>query len=229
MRSPKECELNTEPRRRRNPSASLRGEQLVLQPSLTTEFAVLLGPQLVRLRYDRQVSARRSGAAEHQSARHVKSWFGAPPCRRATKLTVVPGSNVSSTIRTFLRRYPAPTALNRRDNLNSIRQHASHSLVDEIWDLNHRAGTMTHDYKRHGTTTLFAALNVLDGTVIGRNMQRHRHQEFIRCLNAIEAQLLLGRVVHVRGRPCSAGSGLSHVTRRAPHHSSAKGSVSGYS
>ena len=41
-----------------------------------------------------------------------------------------------------------------------------------------RAGTMTHDYKRHGTTTLFAALNVLDGTVIGRNMARHRHQEF---------------------------------------------------
>ena len=36
-----------------------------------------------------------------------------------------------------------------------------------------RAGTMTHDYKRHGTTTLFAALNILDGTVIGRNMQRH--------------------------------------------------------
>ena len=50
-----------------------------------------------------------------------------------------------------------------------------------------RAGTMTHDYKRHGTTTLFAALNVLDGTVIGRSMQRHRHQEFIRFLNAIEA------------------------------------------
>ena len=39
-----------------------------------------------------------------------------------------------------------------------------------------RLGTMTHDYKRHGTTTLFAALNVLDGTVIGRNMQRHRHR-----------------------------------------------------
>ena len=49
-----------------------------------------------------------------------------------------------------------------------------------------RAGTMTHDYKRHGTTTLFAALNVLEGNVIGRNMQRHRHQEFIRFLNAIE-------------------------------------------
>ena len=60
-----------------------------------------------------------------------------------------------------------------------------------------RAGTMTHDYKRHGTTTLFAALNVLDGTVIGRNMQRHRHQEFIRFLNAIEAQVPAGKLVHV--------------------------------
>ena len=52
-----------------------------------------------------------------------------------------------------------------------------------------RAGTMTHDYKRHGTTTLFAALNVLDGTVIGRNMPRHRHQEFVRFLNTAEAQV----------------------------------------
>jgi Homeodomain-like domain/DDE superfamily endonuclease len=60
-----------------------------------------------------------------------------------------------------------------------------------------RAGTMTHDYKRHGTTTLFAALNILDGTVIGRNMQRHRHQEFIRFLNTIEAQVPAGKVIHV--------------------------------
>jgi transposase len=60
-----------------------------------------------------------------------------------------------------------------------------------------RAGTMTHDSKRHGTTTLFAALNVLDGTVIGRNMQRHRHQEFIRFLNAIEAEVPAGKAVHV--------------------------------
>jgi transposase len=59
-----------------------------------------------------------------------------------------------------------------------------------------RAGTMTHDYKRHGTTTLFAALNVLDGKVIGRNMQRHRHQEFIRFLNAIEAEVPAGKVIH---------------------------------
>jgi len=59
-----------------------------------------------------------------------------------------------------------------------------------------RAGTMTHDYKRHGTTTLFAALNVLDGSVIGRCMQRHRHQEFIRFLNQVEAQIPAGKIVH---------------------------------
>ena len=59
-----------------------------------------------------------------------------------------------------------------------------------------RAGTMTHDYERHGTTTLFAAMNVLDGTVIGRNMQRHRHQEFIRFLNVIEKQVPAGKTIH---------------------------------
>ena len=63
-----------------------------------------------------------------------------------------------------------------------------------------RLGTMTHDYKRHGTTTLFAALNVLDGKVIGRNMQRHRHQEFIRFLNTIEARSAGGQ-----DRPCHPG------------------------
>jgi transposase len=59
-----------------------------------------------------------------------------------------------------------------------------------------RAGTMTYDYKRHGRTTLFAALNVLDGTVIGRNMQRHRHQEFIRFLNTIERDVPAGKTIH---------------------------------
>jgi len=59
-----------------------------------------------------------------------------------------------------------------------------------------RAGTMTHDYKRHGTTTLFAAMNVLDGTVIGQNMQRHRHQEFIRFLNAVEREVAAGKTIH---------------------------------
>ena len=60
-----------------------------------------------------------------------------------------------------------------------------------------KAGTMTHDYKRHGTTTLFAALNVLDGTVVGRCMARHRHHEFIRFLSAIEREVPAGKVIHV--------------------------------
>lgn len=48
-----------------------------------------------------------------------------------------------------------------------------------------RCGTMTHDYKRNGTTTLFAALNVLEGRVLGNCQKRHRHQEFLRFLRRI--------------------------------------------
>jgi transposase len=60
-----------------------------------------------------------------------------------------------------------------------------------------KAGTMTHDDIRNGITTLFAALNVLDGTVLGRCMQRHRHQEFLRFLNTIEGAVPVGKVIHV--------------------------------
>jgi transposase len=59
-----------------------------------------------------------------------------------------------------------------------------------------RCGTMTHDYIRNGTTTLFAALDVAAGKVIGRCMQRHRHQEFIRFLSAVEAAVPAGKMVH---------------------------------
>jgi len=51
-----------------------------------------------------------------------------------------------------------------------------------------RCGTMTHDYKRNGTTTLFAALNVAEGKLIGTCMPRHRHQEFIKFLRLIDKQ-----------------------------------------
>ncbi len=51
-----------------------------------------------------------------------------------------------------------------------------------------RCGTRTHDYKRNGTTTLFAALSMLDGHVVGECMPRHRHQEFIRFLKKIDAE-----------------------------------------
>lgn len=52
-----------------------------------------------------------------------------------------------------------------------------------------RAGTMTHDYKRNGTTTLFAALDILKGEVIGQCMKRHRHQEFLKFLRTIDSNV----------------------------------------
>jgi transposase len=60
-----------------------------------------------------------------------------------------------------------------------------------------RAGTMTHDYVRHGTTTLFAALNVADGTVIGQCQNRHRHQEWLKFLKPIDAQTPADRDLHL--------------------------------
>src|SRR6187397_3173740 len=87
--------------------------------------------------------------------------------------------------------------------------HAIVLSVDEKWQIQAldrtqpglpmkkgRMGTMTHDYKRHGTTTLFAALDVLDGTVLGKNMARHRHQEFIRFLGALEREIPQDKAVH---------------------------------
>ncbi len=60
-----------------------------------------------------------------------------------------------------------------------------------------RAGTMTHDYKRNGTTTLFAALNMLDGKVIGMCMARHRHREFLRFLKLIDQTTPPGLDLHL--------------------------------
>lgn len=60
-----------------------------------------------------------------------------------------------------------------------------------------RCGTRTHDYKRHGTTTLFAALSLLDGRVIGDCLPRHRHQEFIRFLKKIDAETPQDLTLHL--------------------------------
>jgi len=57
--------------------------------------------------------------------------------------------------------------------------------------------TMTHDYKRHGTTTLFAALNTLDGTVIGTCMPQHRHQEWIEFLELIDRETPADKEIHL--------------------------------
>ena len=60
-----------------------------------------------------------------------------------------------------------------------------------------RAATMTHDYKRNGTTSLFAALNIATGKVIGTCMKKHRHQEWIRFLNLVRKSAPADRQVHV--------------------------------
>jgi transposase len=60
-----------------------------------------------------------------------------------------------------------------------------------------RAGTMTHDYKRHGTTTLFAALNVLTGAVIGECLPRHRHEEFLKFLRRLDREVPKNLQVHL--------------------------------
>jgi transposase len=60
-----------------------------------------------------------------------------------------------------------------------------------------RAGTMTHDYKRDGTTTLFAALNVLTGTVIGQCLPKHRNTEFLRFLRRIDREVPKALAVHL--------------------------------
>ena len=60
-----------------------------------------------------------------------------------------------------------------------------------------RAGTMTHDYVRHGTTTLFAALNVLDGTVTGRHLKKHRHQEWLKFLERLDQTTPMDKPIHL--------------------------------
>lgn len=60
-----------------------------------------------------------------------------------------------------------------------------------------RCGTMTHDYKRNGTTSLFAAMNVLDGTIIGQCQSRHRHQEWLKFLKLIKSQVHGDMPIHL--------------------------------
>src|SRR6476646_5401396 len=75
-----------------------------------------------------------------------------------------------------------------------------------------RAATMTHDYKRNGTTTLFAAMDVLTGTVIGQCLPRHRHEEFLTFLKTIDAEVPHELQVHLIFTPTSS-SWLNQVER----------------
>jgi len=60
-----------------------------------------------------------------------------------------------------------------------------------------RCQTMTHDYKRNGTTSLFAAMNICDGNIIGTCMKKHRHQEWIRFLNLIKRNTPADKEIHI--------------------------------
>lgn len=60
-----------------------------------------------------------------------------------------------------------------------------------------RCGTFTHDYKRHGTTTLFAALQLVEGRIIGECYPRHRHQEFLRFLRLLDAEFPKTTTLHL--------------------------------
>ena len=80
-----------------------------------------------------------------------------------------------------------------------------------------RAGTMTHDYKRHGTTTLFAALDVATGEVVHECLPRHRHQEFLRFLRKIERSVASELDIHViRQLRHPQASGRQGVARQTP-------------
>jgi transposase len=60
-----------------------------------------------------------------------------------------------------------------------------------------RSGTMTHDYKRHGTTSLFAAMDIADGTIISECWPQHRHQEWLKFLKLIESEVPGGKAIHL--------------------------------
>ena len=79
-----------------------------------------------------------------------------------------------------------------------------------------RAGNNDSDYKRHGTTTLFAALNIVEGKVIGRCMQHHRHHEFIRFLDAVKAETPVGKIVHVVPDNYATHTHPKRLPRRRP-------------
>ena len=77
---------------------------------------------------------------------------------------------------------------------------------------NGRCGTLTHDYKRNGTTSLFVAMNVLDGTIISKCQSRHRHQEWLKFLRLIKASVPDDKEIHLI---CDNASTHKHPKVRA--------------
>ena len=125
-----------------------------------------------------------------------RMWEGAPDrAAPGAHLQALQGPGVRAQAARRGRALPAPAgardrAVRRREKPDpGARAHPAGAALKEG-----RPATATT--RAQGTTTLFAALNVLDGTVLGRCMQRHRHQEFIRFLNAVEAAVPAGKLVH---------------------------------
>ncbi|SNB83928.1 DDE superfamily endonuclease [Rhodoblastus acidophilus] len=160
--------------------------------------AVLCGRRIFAERFDDAVLApwaRRTARLDHIVHCLGLALGGRPAARFACRL-MAPVSN--DTILRVVRRRGSPPA---HALVISIDEKSQIQALDRTQPglplKKGRGATLTHDYKRNGTTTLFAALDVLTGEVCGRNMQRHRHQEFIRFLNALERDIPAGKVVHV--------------------------------
>jgi len=155
----------------------------------------LADPPCETTHWTADLMARASGISANAVRRIWKAHGLQPHCYRQFKLSNDP--NFVDKLRDVVGLYVDPPAHAIVLSLDEKSQIQALDRAQPGLPLKGRLGTMTHDYKRHGTMTLFAALNVLDGTVIGRNMQRHRHQEFIRFPNAIEAKVPVSKMIHV--------------------------------
>ena len=157
--------------------------------------ALTLRSRLARSRTGRAGRWRRSSASVSVHAAHLARPRLAAASRRSFKLSNDP--QFAEKLRDIVGLYVDPPA---HAIVLSVDEKSQIQALDRTQPglplKKGRCGTMTHDYIRNGTTTLFAALNVLEGGVIGRCMQRHRHQEFIRFLNAVEAEVPAGKLVH---------------------------------
>src|SRR5262249_38326749 len=110
------------------------------------------------------------------SRRQVNNWFGATPCRRATRLTVIPGSKVSSTMRTLSGGLPAPTTLNRRDDLNAIgkigHRHGCMPHTCQVGDRVRSVRGLSHELVCHGEVLNRQANAILAPVIICPTMFR---------------------------------------------------------
>ena len=122
---------------------------------------------------------------EHDRPHLEESW---PEAASVSNLQAEPGSEIPGEVGRCHRAVPEPARARPGAQSDEKSQIQALNRTQPGLPIVGRAGTMTHDYKRHGTTTLFTALNTLDGTVIGTCMPQHRHQEWIKFLRLIDRE-----------------------------------------